>query len=192
MRARLSRRHRPHPACNRAYLIQVEGRIPCVFSPVGYSARHANYQVSQESAPLLGAEACLQCPPASRSPRCDKSGLQSDRGRQAFRRRSTHARCLPGDRQSFQARCHQSEYRSAQEVAPHGCAQEGSVKESSSKKPATAGFFDLCPWQESNPHYILRKDASYPLNDRGVTGKAHVVVQSQVVVSLFVPNCQGR
>ena len=28
-------------------------------------------------------------------------------------------------------------------------------------------FLFLCPRQESNPHYILRKDASYPLNDEG-------------------------
>ena len=25
----------------------------------------------------------------------------------------------------------------------------------------------LCPQQESNPHFILRKDMSYPLNDEG-------------------------
>lgn len=62
----------------------------------------------------------------------------------------------------------------------HGFAQtslrflpRGETVKSQCIRIATQLF--LSPRQESNPHYILRKDASYPLNDEGKTSLLYQV-----------------
>ena len=36
------------------------------------------------------------------------------------------------------------------------------------KKALIRAILKLCPWQESNLHFILRRDVSYPLNDKSM------------------------